>query len=428
MPGNLLRFSILLFALHGSPVFADSIETVFRDAARYTVKIKTTTEYPYLTDDLGTTFGAGFLVDKKRGWILTNRHVVAVAPSTVEVRFIDNVYLPAEKIYMDPQVDLALIRIPTESIPENAIAADLACFEQPQMGNSVVIFGHPSGLNFTGTRGIISGTTFVEGNESLQTDAPQNSGNSGGPLINVDTGKVVGVSEATFDSKNSEGLNLTVSIDHACKIISLIEDERDPSPASLPIVFMEYNSDWPQLIVANAYYADKSLLRTGDIILRLQGSEAKITNVDHLLYQLRGVEKPVRIVVQRNEKEMVVELPLQRQPSLLEQTGLTFSGMTLLDFSPIDKSENGDQNSVYVVHVADGTPADNAWFEIWDSIYSVNGSRVYNIEDINRQLQSLNDSGDVANIVVRVKSKRLRKLYNYHELVLEVRGLRFLAH
>lgn len=428
MSNFLLKISFVVSMIFSSIAFAGSIESVFQDAARYTVKIETTTEQPYMDDSQGMVFGAGFLVDKKKGWILTNRHVVAEAPSWVEVKFIDSDYVTAEKIYLDPQVDLALIRIPIESIPRDSIEADLGCSEKPQMGNAVVIFGHPSGLNFTGTRGIISGTTFTGDNESLQTDAPLNGGNSGGPLISVATGKVVGVSEATFDKNESESLNLTVSIKHACKIISLLEEGKDPSPPVIPVIFIEHDLDDPRLAVARSYYSDKSLLETGDVITRINGSDEPITNIENLKFQLRGPMKSADIVIERNGKERVVTLPLLQQPELLEQKGLAVSGMTMLDFNPIGKREDGESDNVFVAHVSRGSHAEAAWFDSKDSIYSINGERVYSTADIYRALLPMNNTETDANVVVKVPSSTLHRISNYHELELRVRDLQVIEY
>lgn len=425
---KIVKIVCITCVLNTSIVNAETIETVFQDAARYTVKIETTTEHPYLNDTHGTVLGAGFLVDKSRGWVLTNRHVVGNAPSQIDVRFSNSKFMPAEKLYLDTQVDLALIQIPTEAIPGEAIEARLACNETPQMGNAVVIFGHPSGLNFTGTRGIISGTIFVAGNESLQTDAPLSSGNSGGPLISVTTGKVVGVSEATYDKENSEGLNLTVSIDHACKILSLIKAGRNPSPPELPIVFMEHDFDNPQLVVARSYYSDEFPLKTGDVIARVHGSNKIITNIDQLKFQLRGVEKSIDLVVKREGQEFDVTLPITPQPDLLEQEGLAFSGMTLVKFDSIDKSEIGYDELVIVSHVSEGSIAYNEWFDTWDSFHSVNGNRVFSNDDIYQALLPFNNAETEVNVVVRTFSDQIGKIFDYSERKLKVRDLKILAH
>jgi len=125
------KIIFILGALNASFSNAESIETVFDDAALYTVKIKTTTRHPYVNDTHGTITGAGFLINKDEGWVLTNRHVVAEAPSSVNVRFKGGDYFASEKFYLDPQLDLALVRIPTEAIPQNATEARLGCGEKP---------------------------------------------------------------------------------------------------------------------------------------------------------------------------------------------------------------------------------------------------------------------------------------------------------
>ena len=422
--------SSLLLACLLMPVAAGarSIESVFQDAARYTVKIETSTEYPFLGDRKGTTFGAGFLVDRGKGWILTNRHVVSEAPSLVSVRFRDSDYITAEKLYLDPQVDLALIRIPEDKIPRAAEEAELGCNEIPQMGNAVVIFGHPSGLNFTGTRGIISGTTFVGGNESLQTDAPLNSGNSGGPLINIETGRVVGVSEARYDADESEGLNLTVSIDHACKIIALLEAGKDPSPPMMPVVFVEHDNDDPRLVVANAYYEDRSLLRSGDEIVGVEGETRVTRNIDQLKFLLRGRRGRAVLEVVREGRAVKVGIPLVPEPRLLDRQALGVSGMTLLDYRPIDRAEGGFDDHVIVVHSAEGSIAYDSWFEAWDSIYAVGGRRVRNIFEVFDLLAPYESTGEPVDIVVRVRSEAFDRLYDYHRLSLRVRDLRILRH
>lgn len=417
-----------LGVLNASFTYAESIETVFDDAALYTVKFRTTTRHPYVNDTHGTITGAGFLINKDKGWVLTNRHVVAEAPSSVNVRFKGGDYFAAEKFYLDPQLDLALVRIPLESIPQNATEARLGCNEKPEMGNPVVVFGHPAGLNFTGTRGIISGTTFVSGNESLQTDAPLNSGNSGGPLISLNSGKVVGVSQAKINRNDTEGLNLTVSIDHVCKIVSLIEAGRDPSPPSFPIIFVAHDSDKPRLVVARSYYTDKSLLEFGDIIKRVSGSTKQISNIDHLMYQLRGVEESAALVIERDGEEMIVTLPFIPQPKLLEQTGLALSGMTLSNFNPIDRGEGGYEDAVYVAHVAKGSEAYNAWFEDSDLIYSIQGKRVFSTDDVHQVLNSFNNTEEEVKVLVRVYSDDPHTVFSYHELTLAVNDLQVLKH
>src|SRR5258705_13052031 len=78
------------------PVAAlDRTESVFREARSYTVRIRTQISTPFYEDMRGSFEGAGFLVDAKRRWILTNAHVVGQSPSTVQVAFADDTFRPA---------------------------------------------------------------------------------------------------------------------------------------------------------------------------------------------------------------------------------------------------------------------------------------------------------------------------------------------
>ena len=83
-------------------------------------------------------------------------------------------------------------------------APTLDCGTMPPVAHSVGAFGHPWGFRFTGTRGITSAVTTRLGPNMLQTDAPINEGNSGGPLISLETGKVVGINTAKIKEESVE--------------------------------------------------------------------------------------------------------------------------------------------------------------------------------------------------------------------------------
>ena len=82
-------------------------------------------------------------------------------------------------------------------------------------------YGHPKGLKFS-SRGIISKQRFLYGKEVIQTDAAINSGNSGGPLIDLETGLIIGVNKATL--KKSNGIGLAVPSYLVCKIVNLYNE------------------------------------------------------------------------------------------------------------------------------------------------------------------------------------------------------------
>jgi len=95
-------------------------------------------------------------------------------------------------------------------------------------------------LDFTGTRGIISGTQFRSWHNWIQTDAAINSGNSGGPLIDLKTGAVIGINTSTFSKSRSDGVGFAILSSEYCTILERLKKGQD---ANLPIIPVQISSD-----------------------------------------------------------------------------------------------------------------------------------------------------------------------------------------
>ena len=171
---------------------------MFRGAVAYTVKVRARITNDFIGDQKGSVEGAGFVVDAERGWIMTNAHVVGRSPSVVSIAFKGTPYEAVRKVYVDPYLDIAVLEIEKPKTNKTLVAAPLECDEMPSVGHPVGAFGHPYDLDFTGTRGIISGVTV--NTSEIQTDAAINPGNSGGPLISLKTGRVVGINTASLEN------------------------------------------------------------------------------------------------------------------------------------------------------------------------------------------------------------------------------------
>ena len=146
---------------------------------------------------ISQSLGSGVIVDAEKGFVLTNNHVIAGADD-ISVTLSDGRNFEAEVIGTDPDTDLAMIRIPAESLQ----ALPFADSRQLRVGDFVVAVGNPFGLGQTVTSGIVSalGRTGFRGLEFqnfIQTDASINPGNSGGALINL-RGELVGINSAIF--------------------------------------------------------------------------------------------------------------------------------------------------------------------------------------------------------------------------------------
>ena len=261
----------------------------------------------------------------------------------------------------------------------------------------------------------------------MQTDAPINPGNSGGPLISIKSAEVVGINSAKFD-EDSENLNLALPIRHACKVIELLKAGKDPNPAQLPVVFLEYDVDNPKLVVAKNNDQTGVPLAIGDHIYAVDGHAMQISHQEQLLYLLRGKTGPVQLRVIRDGNKISVPAQFPIHPNLLDETGLAFSGMTVKRLQLIDQPGKNHGQTLYVVSVQKGSIAEGAGFQKWDMIYRAEGEDIDNVEQLQQLLQAFDDTRRSASIIVKRISTHNNKYYDYIEDKLPIRDLELLRH
>jgi S1-C subfamily serine protease len=171
--------------------------------------------------------GSGVIVDGERGLVVTNFHVIQNA-SAVEVGLKDGRHFSAVPVALDPDLDLAVLRIGAKDLP----ALKLGDSAQLQVGDYVVAIGNPFGLGQTVTSGIISATNRPLGPDDprrfIQTDAPINPGNSGGPLIDL-KGEIIGINSALFSPNQGEGnvgIGFAIPADVLRRVVAKAESGR----------------------------------------------------------------------------------------------------------------------------------------------------------------------------------------------------------
>ena len=178
------------------PLTGNNIEAI-REAV--IAKIRPTVVQVNVTMARGSALGSGVIIDK-RGYIVTNNHVVAGAQN-VEVVLYDGTRLAGQVVGTDPADDLAVVKI---NAPANIAVAPLGDSSQLVVGQEVLAIGNPLGITQTVTNGIISALnrSVFEGQggatipNAIQTDAPINPGNSGGALVDLQ-GNLVGIPTLT---------------------------------------------------------------------------------------------------------------------------------------------------------------------------------------------------------------------------------------
>jgi S1-C subfamily serine protease len=247
-------------------------------------------------------------------------------------------------------------------------------------------FGHPYGLDFTGTRGVISGVTV--NTSAIQTDAAINPGNSGGPLISLKTGRVVGINTASLrndkDSAQPQNTNFTEPMVFACRILNLLRKGHDPSPPKLPVVYFIPPVDRDALIVARTYLKAELLdLNPGDEILGVEGLPDKIINEAQLVHALRGNLNDINLKVKRGEKEKFIRGRLEPDSLVIKQVGVLVSGLLIgKGYLHRDDTLIGAEKDLVIHSLKRGSAAEELSFKVYDRIVAVDGKRYSDLQKL----------------------------------------------
>ena len=390
-----------------SSSFADPIE----DANSYAVRIKSSISNSFFHDGgSGTSNGAGFLVDKERGWIITNAHVSGYGTADLEISFKDEKYTTAQVLYADNELDLAVIMVSKRKIPEKATTAKLECSDLRLNGREVAAFGHPEGLSYSASRGIISQVRVYDRVDWIQTDAAINGGNSGGPLIDLETGKVLGVNSMALE--DTEGLNFAVPAKPICKILEIIKSGGTPLPPRLPISFAENEETEEYMIVAGNRYGElPDGVQIGDIVTAVNGTEVYSPTEVHTL--LRGGEGKATFSISRDGKEIDVTVTFPFEDDYLSKPYVLADGALIAEAR---YSEFRYNDGLFQIHsLEDGSYGSRAGLFAHAYIMAIDGKKPETIDDIYEALSK----GEEVKFMLRYWSSRDQYLYDFYEVVYE---------
>ena len=221
-------------------IYSTSLPSIVHIKVRQTVQ-------GFFQNQERTGEGSGFIWDTE-GNIVTNYHVVASA-SIVDVEFADGSQFPAAVIGLDPNSDLAIIKVnPNGKI---LTALNLGDSTNVKVGNHTIVIGSPFGQEFSMSSGIVSAIKRTVPSQNtrfsipnvIQTDAAINPGNSGGPLMDIE-GNVIGInSQIISRSGVNQGIGFAIPINSVKKIIpTLIKGEKFEYPY-IGITGMDLNTN-----------------------------------------------------------------------------------------------------------------------------------------------------------------------------------------
>jgi serine protease Do len=370
------------------------------------------------------SLGSGFVVDP-RGYILTNDHVVKNA-TKIRVKMQDGRELPGTVVGTDPQTDLAVIKVNASNLP----VLKLANSDQVKVGEWVLAFGSPFGLEQTMTAGIISakGRYIGSGNYDnfLQTDAAINPGNSGGPLVNLN-GEVVGINTMILSQNGGfQGVGLAIPASMANNIYQQLTTSGKVTRGWLGVGIQEmtpelaksFNLKSPEGVLISQVESNSPAeiagLHSGDIILEYNGKETKSPRDLSLAVADTKVGVPAKLTVLRDGKTLnmnvaIGERPAEKAEARNNEPAENNSQQHVkmgVEVKNVDSDTARQLNlksttGALVTDVRSGSPADEGGVQPGDVIREINHKPVNNVAELQSEIRYLKSGNTVLLSVVR---------------------------
>ncbi|MBA4397869.1 MAG: peptidase [Syntrophus sp. (in: bacteria)] len=347
------------------------------------------------------SLGSGFIISAD-GYIFTNNHVVERADKIL-VKLSDGREYNAEVIGRDAKTDLALIKIkPGNSLP----VVEIGDSEKLRVGEWVIAIGNPFGLEQTVTAGIVSAKGRVIGagpyDNFIQTDASINPGNSGGPLFSMD-GKVIGVNTAIV--AHGQGIGFAIPISMAKNILPDLKSKGKVTRGWMGISVQDVTDDIAKNMKLNQRSgalisevfkgdpADQAGLRTGDVILEVNGKSINDTHQLLIMIASFHVGDKVNVKVSRDGQEKTFQVTVAERKDRPEvamesSKGRASFGMNVADITAQTARQFGIPVSkgVVVTDVEQGSPADEVGIQPRDVIQQINKVNVGSVKEYQREI------------------------------------------
>ena len=240
-------------------------------------------------------------------------------------------------------------------------------------------------------RGIISGRTSHFGGDWLQTDSPINSGNSGGPLISLETGRVVGINSSSIDREEAQNTNFAVIGTQACRVLSLLAQGEQPQPPHLGVTFYDIEEEPTLMLAQVSRSAQQAGFVSGDVILAVDGEAIEPANEGELLHLLRGKVGAAEFSISRNHETVRITPTLPPQLNALDRTGILVAGILFAPSNIRDLERLAAPAALSVHYVQPGSQAEAAGIAKYDQVLTINGETITDLQALRAALAKSND-------------------------------------
>lgn len=389
------------------------------------------------------SLGSGIIVDGKKGYILTNNHVVEGA----EEIFVD-FFAPDGSVerfegeaFNDPKTELALVKIKDmkgKTLPE----ARLGNSDSLKVGHMVLAIGSPFQKSQSVSRGIVSALGRQESGpqferviykDFIQTDAAINQGNSGGPLLNI-YGEVIGINTYIYStSGGAQGVGFAIPVKWAKPVIEQLSTTGKVIRPYLGIKMIttkqlpperreQFGIDDTRGVVVDTLYsnspAEQGGLQVADVLLEFDGETVETSQGLQLQVLKKKVSDTVPIKVWRpsTQSELTVQVTLGEQPDTLspfaeapQAPSSDRLGMALSPLTPerARKLQVSREEGLVVDKVESGSAADREGIRSGDILLRADYKNIAQVSEFDRILDDLKENGK-SSVLIEVLRGSLR--------------------
>tara|TARA_A100001011_G_scaffold133620_1_gene140845 strand:+ start:3636 stop:5051 length:1416 start_codon:yes stop_codon:yes gene_type:complete len=382
-----------------------------------------------------SALGSGFIIDDK-GIVITNNHVIQDAEDIIVRVNGDNEY-KAKVLGADPLMDIAVLQLETD---DEFIPVKFGDSDKARIGDWVIAIGNPFGLGGTVTAGIISARNRSIGlsryEDFIQTDASINSGNSGGPLFDME-GNVIGINTAILGRNGSIGIGFSIPANSAKTVIDQLIEFGETKRGWLGVRIQDVTKEIAEVeqldeargalvaSVAENSPSEKAGIKAGDIILEF--NEVKINQMKELpaIVAKTEVGKKVKVKIWRNKKEILKSVvlgrletsedfqaskkkePLEKQVEDIENLKIT---VRLLNKEDIKNRKLPNQTTgVIVTKIENDSPLKNTTLVENDIIIEAQKKRIRSISDLQQITQKVLNSNQKTILFAIYNSQNQRR-------------------
>jgi len=342
--------------------------------------------------------GSGVIIDSKKGYIITNNHVIAKAKD-IKVKLHDGREIKATLVGSDPASDIAVIKI----IANNLTSLNFSDSEKLRVGDFVVAIGNPFGIGQTVTSGIVSALgrsgLGIEAYENfIQTDASINPGNSGGALVNL-KGELIGINTAIIGSKGgtgSVGIGLAIPVNMALDVTEQLIKYGKVRRGYLGVSAQDLTSDLSKAFGINTSKgaiitrvqegspADIAGIKIGDVVLKINDEIIKNTSAMRNKIGLLKLNSTILMEINRKGKIITTNVKIT-EPKYSKKDGIKINPrLQGIVFGEITKKmpEYGKISGIKIIKIRKNSRAYAIGIRKDDIILSINNIPVQKIKDL----------------------------------------------